>query len=176
MKTKKTEAIVLARRPFKEKDLLVDFFSPTLGRCRAVAKSAVGPKSKLHGTCEPTSLVDIVLYKGAGLYTLIEADVTKSHDNLRGSFNAISVASHLLTVILKSTSEHQANPPLFSILEHSLSQLDEVNLDIHLVRLWFYTAFLKAEGVYDTPITTEAEFFAAFEGYTGLALTRPILI
>ena len=176
MKTKKTEAIILARRPFKEKDLLVDLFSPTLGRCRAVAKSAVGLKSRLHGKCEPTSVADVIVYKGAGLYTLIEANTTKSHDTLRGSFNAISVASHLLTIIQKATTEHQANPPLFAILERSLSELDGQNIDLNRIRLWFYTAFLKAEGVYETPITTEAQFFTAFEAYTGMSLVRPLLI
>lgn len=59
-----TTAIILQRRPFREADLWVTFFSQELGKLEAAAIGAKKIQSKLAGQLEPLQEVKVMLAKG----------------------------------------------------------------------------------------------------------------
>jgi DNA repair protein RecO (recombination protein O) len=164
----KSEAIILKIRPLGERDRLVTFFSPTLGRHSAIIKSKSG--------LEPISYHHLVLYKGKSLDLITESQTLSPFAGIRDSFNAMSMAGYFCEVITKATSDGQENQPLFDILKASLSQLDNAS-PILSVRDQFHHDVLIAEGLSEQEATCSPEkFLSQFSEYCGARIRLPVML
>lgn len=76
-KTYKTEAIILHRKTLKDADRLILCYSKDFGKLKLVAKGARKSKSKMAGSLEPFSLVNVVIAKGKSLDILISVKSIK---------------------------------------------------------------------------------------------------
>ncbi|RTE87110.1 MULTISPECIES: DNA repair protein RecO [Gammaproteobacteria] len=70
--------VILHRWPFQETGFIVEIFSDTLGKVRAVAKGAKRPKSPWRGVLEPFQVLDFDLTGRGELKTLTRAEISKN--------------------------------------------------------------------------------------------------
>ncbi len=167
-KTKKCEAIILSTRPFSEKDRIVEFFAKQGGRATALAKSAATMKSRLRGHIEPTTHVELVLYRGKSLDLITEAHTLTSFLDIRSSYERIRLTGYLIQVLRNITVEHQDNPALFDILLKALAKLECGEPEAH-VKTTFQTDILIAEGLWDLDTEiTDGEFQNRINSYCGM--------
>ena len=79
MSSFKTEAIVLHKRPLWEADRLYVLYTPGFGKVEAQVKSAVKTSSKLAGSLEPVSLVEVMVVRGKARETIAATKSTLRH-------------------------------------------------------------------------------------------------
>src|SRR3989339_210174 len=77
MSSFKTEAIVLHKRPLWEADRLYVLYTPGFGKVEAQVKSAVKTSSKLAGSLEPVSLVEVMVVRGKARETIAGVGLKK---------------------------------------------------------------------------------------------------
>ena len=176
MNTFKTEGIILSSKMFFEKDKMITLFSPTLGKCRILAKSAHSPKSKFAGRLEVTTHVALVLYRGRTFTQVSQCDIKTGFINIRQSLEKISLSYYCLDIISKTTDFEQVNVALYELLLTTLEQIHN-GTDVEAVKQWFQTHFLKVEGLldHDYPhIISDQDFVRRFEEYTGMPTLNPL--
>ncbi len=81
-----TPAVVLRRVRWSESSLILTLYSIDLGRISAIAKGALRPGSRFHGSLELFGFLEatITLREGRELETLVEASVIDPGGSLRG--------------------------------------------------------------------------------------------
>lgn len=145
MRQDKTLAIVLRRTNFGEADRIVNFITPA-GKVVGIARGARKQKSKLAGGIEVFALNEIVLMKGKNeMKTIISArmreffgEIIKDLDRTEFGYFAIKKISSL--------SEHIDSTDFFDILLKTFVSLNDLNIDLQLIRSWFILRTNEAIG------------------------------
>ncbi|MBI1952219.1 DNA repair protein RecO [Candidatus Saccharibacteria bacterium] len=141
-----TTAIVLNRTDFGEADRILTFLTHDHGKVRAIAKGVRKSKSKLAGGVELFSVSDLTLIVGRGeINTLISSRLVRHYGNIVKNIDSTSLAYELLKTINRAT-EDEPEPAYFKLLDQSLAALDDKDLDINLIKLWFDMQLLKLAG------------------------------
>ena len=116
---KKTRAFILRSYPFREADRVVTCFSEDYGIIKGVARGSLKMKSKISGTLEPLTFVNLrfVQPHGRELVVITGSDAIRSiFDKLDKISTALAVG--LITEItLESHKEHDPNEDMFRLLE-----------------------------------------------------------
>jgi DNA repair protein recO len=145
MRQDKTLAIVLRRTNFGEADRIVNFITPA-GKVVGIARGARKQKSKLAGGIEVFALNEIVLMKGKNeMKTIISArmreffgEIIKDLDRTEFGYFAIKKISSL--------SEHIDSADFFDILLKTFVSLNDLSIDLGLIRSWFILQANEAIG------------------------------
>lgn len=131
------KAIVLRRTNFGEADRIIHFITPD-GELSALAKGVRKQNSKLAGGIEPFCLTDIVVVKGKSeLYSLTGAKLIKYYDNIIKDFDRMEFAYGALSTVSKS-SKGLGEGKWFEILADTLKGVDRLDVDLKVVKAWFY--------------------------------------
>ena len=122
MPTFKTEAIVLAKRPLWEADRLYLLYTPHFGKITAQVKAAARSSSKLAGSLEPLSLVDLMVVKGRRRETIAGVQLKKRY--AFGSLEIAIQADLVRELFLKIVRDGDKEERLYANLKSYLACLE----------------------------------------------------
>lgn len=125
-KVYKTEAIVLRSLRLGEADKIITFFTPYLGKLRAVARGACRPKSKLGGHIEPLTHSLLMLARGQNLDIVTQGQTLHSFIPLRGDLWRTSCALYAAELVDRFMPDEAENRPVFQLLLDTLQRLCQV--------------------------------------------------
>ena len=92
-----TEALILSVRDMGEADRLAVVFSREHGKLSAAAYGARRPRSRLAGSVQSFSLVEVSLMPGRNLETIGQCEVKRSFRELREDITLMTYAAFLVT-------------------------------------------------------------------------------
>ncbi|MDB5160974.1 MAG: repair protein RecO [Candidatus Saccharibacteria bacterium] len=146
MKQVTTQAIVLTRTDFGEADRIITFLTPDKGKVRVIAKAVRKSKSKLAGGIELFSTSDISYVVGRGdISTLTSSRLITYYGNIVKDLERTGAGYEFIRLLHKATEE-QTEPAYFHLLEKSFKALNDSDIDLELVVLWFNMQLLKLAG------------------------------
>lgn len=141
-----TKAIIVRRVNYGEADRIITFMTENHGMVGALAKGVRKISSKLAGGLELFSVSDVTFLKGRGeLERVVSTRLEKHFGGIVKDYNRTKFAYD----ILKKTArrfEHDKTDEGYKLLYFSFHQLDDHNVDLHVIELWFYLSTLKIYG------------------------------
>jgi DNA repair protein RecO (recombination protein O) len=149
MPTRRDEAFVLARYPFRERDLVVALLTRGSGQVRMVARRARTLRSSQATSMEPLALINVTYYErpGAELATLHEASVVRSGFPLAADPPAWAAGQVVAELALLYCQPGQRAEAAFRLVDRCLACLlerHEPESVAWYAELWF----LKLAGVF----------------------------
>lgn len=141
-----TKGIVLSRRDFQEADRILNVLTPDNGRISVIAKGVRRPKSKLAGGIELFTINDLTILPSKNeLRTLISSRMDRNFGNIVKDIQKTMLGYELLKR-LNRYMEDEAGPEYFEILQQSLGGLNDQDLPMEYVEMWFTVQLLKITG------------------------------
>ncbi|MDD5564424.1 MAG: DNA repair protein RecO [Thermoanaerobaculaceae bacterium] len=149
MPLRRDEALVLARYPFRERDLVVVLLGRAAGQLRVVARRARSMRGSQATATEPLAHVRVSYFERAGseLATLDEAEVIRSAFDLASRPSAWAAGQVVAELALVYCQPGQRNEPAFRLVERCVACLlggHEPAAVVGYAELWF----LRLGGVF----------------------------
>ena len=143
MKNEKLKAIVLRRTNYQEADRILDLVTP-LGKRSVSARGVRKEKSRLAGSVELLCESEIVLTKSnkSSLAILTSARLIRFYGNILKSYDRMTFAYDTLKNIGKAVNQIE----WYDLLSQVLSGLDDLKIDLRLIRVWFLLQYQKLLG------------------------------
>lgn len=129
--------VVLSSRDFKEKDKIISFLSSTSGVIDICVKGTSKQGSKLAAITVPFIVADVVVTLTGNFYYVKDYSIVESNSSIMSSLEAMTVASHMTSVLSSSYISGSDSKPFYELLVYSLYYLSQ-NLTRYLV---VYSAF-----------------------------------
>lgn len=146
MKQLVSPAIILKRTDFGEADRILTLLTPQQGKLSLMAKGVRRVKSKLAGGIELFSVSDITYIKGRGeVGTLVSARLSKHYDHIVGDLERTMLGYELIKLLNKLT-EDEPEEEYFSLLQASFGALDDRDIPLGVIRMWFDAQLLRLNG------------------------------
>ena len=146
MKQLLTKAIVLHRIDYGEANRIITLLTPEQGKLRLMARGVRKPKSKLAGGIELFSTSSLTYLPGRGeIGTLISSRLITHYGTIVRDITRVQLGYDLIKMLNRVT-EDQPEPEYFDLLEQAFRALDDVQIDLGLIRLWFESALLRQAG------------------------------
>jgi DNA repair protein RecO (recombination protein O) len=146
MKQLTSQAIVLSRTDFGEADRILTLLTPEYGKLRVMAKGVRRVKSKLAGGIELFSVSDIAFIKGRGdIGTLMSSRLRKYYGNIVKDIERTMLGYDLIKQLSQSTGD-EPEAEFFALLEQAFEALDNFDLSLELIRIWFSAQLLRLNG------------------------------
>ena len=137
---------MLRRTSFQEADRILTILTPDHGKVRALAKGVRKSKSKLAGAIELFGVSEIGFIRGRGeLVTLTSARLLTNYGNIVQDINRTMLGYELIKLLNKVT-EDEPGEEYFDLLIETFAALNEPNINIDLINLWFRTQLLRIAG------------------------------
>ncbi len=126
METKTDLAIVLKTVTFEERHRIVTGLTAEHGRISCVARNSIQSR-RFGGSLEPFSAAQWqwVEKEGSDLGRLDSAEIKRSYEGLRKSFEKLAMASSLSEILLRVAPEHEPCPDLFRLHSNALALVEE---------------------------------------------------
>jgi DNA repair protein RecO (recombination protein O) len=141
-----TTAIVLSRTDFQEADRILTLITPDRGKIRAIAKGVRRQKSKLAGGIELFSVSQITYLPGRGeIGTLVSTRLQSHFGNIVKEIERTMLGYDVLKRMNRLT-EDATGEEYFSLLEKTLSGLNDLELNSELTELWLSMQLLFVTG------------------------------
>ncbi len=141
-----TTGIVLSRTNYGEADRIITIITPDHGKLRLMAKGVRKVKSKLAGGIELFSVSNVTYIQGRGdIGTLVSTRLLKHYGRIVANIDRVQLGYDLLKMFNKTT-EDNAEPEYFTLLENALQALDDPQLSDALIRAWFMAQLLRLGG------------------------------
>lgn len=141
-----TVGMVLTRTDFQEAGRILTMLTPDHGKLRMIAKGVRRPRSKLAGGIELFSVSNITVLPGRGeLGTLVSSRLQTHYGNIVKDIQRTMLGYELLKRMNKLT-EDAAGQEYFDVLNRSFEGLNDLELPLELVELWFTMQLLKITG------------------------------
>ncbi len=140
-----TEAIVLKRIKLGEADRILTFYTPDLGKLRAVAKGVRRPKSKLGGHVELLTHSLIMLARGRNLDIVTQSQTINGFLVLKDDLWRLSRGLYALELVDSFTAERIENRPIFDLLLSTLHWLCQAG-DGNIILRYFELQLLNYLG------------------------------
>ena len=137
-KFKRTKAWVLRRTNYGEADRILNLITPE-GQISAVARGVRKSKSKLAGAIELFCLSDVVLVggKNSGMATLSSASLIEQFSDIVKDYERLMFAYEVLRQVERA-SRDVSNEIWFEIVGQVLPALNQMNVSLNLIKVWFY--------------------------------------
>lgn len=149
MKTIRTKAIVLRRTNYGEADRVVQLLTPEYGKVSVMAKGVRREKSKLAGGIELFSRSDITIASGKGeIGTLTGARSDVFYQKILADYDRLQFGYEAIKQINKA-AELLDEPAFFELLDQTFAALNDIAIDIKLIKSWFWLqlAVLTGQGL-----------------------------
>lgn len=138
MKSYRTNAIVLRRTNYGEADRIIQVLTPNYGKVSIIARGVRREKSKLAGGIELFALTDITVGAGKGeLSILTGARVVTFYQNILTDYERLQFGYEGIKQLSKA-ADALDEPAFFTLLSELLQYLDDLSIDLRLVRAWFW--------------------------------------
>ena len=168
-----TQAIVIKQSKFGEIDKILTFYTPELGKLRAVAKGICRPGSKLGGNVEPLTCSLMMLARGRNLDIVTQSQTLDGFLVLKSDLGLMAYGLYILELIDSFTMENNVNRPLFDLLLDALHWLSQANNNNEIVLRYFELHLLQHLGyrpeLYrcvkcNSPLKPVVNFFSSSQG------------
>ncbi len=143
-----TKTIVLARRPFRENDVMVTVYSADKGKLDLVGRGAKKISSRLAAHLEPITLSNMMIVRGRQFDYVGAATSLACFPRLKSDLEKVTVAGRAINIFNKITKPGQTDYQIFRLLLEFLRFLDETEEkeDYDLFYYFFLLKFLSALG------------------------------
>ncbi|ARC85521.1 DNA repair protein RecO [Clostridium argentinense CDC 2741] len=141
----KTRAVVIKTQDYKENDKLVWLFSEELGKISVIAKGARKSKSKLMSSTLPFCYGEYVVFKGRNLYTLNEAKIIDSFQQMLTDFEILIYGSYF-NELIDIACEEENYGTLFKDFVTSFYLIKNSVADLEILARAFELKLLRATG------------------------------
>ncbi|HEX8182056.1 MAG TPA: DNA repair protein RecO [Candidatus Saccharimonadales bacterium] len=146
MKQINTQAVVLNRTEYGEADRILTLLTPDHGKLSLIAKGVRKIKSKLAGGIELFSVSDISYIQGRGTVgTLVSTRLIRHYGAIVTDVNRTMLGYELIRQLHKAT-EDEPELEYFELIEQAFAALDDVSIDLHLIKMWFLMQLLRIDG------------------------------
>jgi recombinational DNA repair protein (RecF pathway) len=133
----RTKAVVLHRTNYGESDRILQLLTEH-GRFSVLAKGARKEKSKLAGGIEMFCLCDVTIRKGKGeIHSLTSARTELVWHNFLNNYERTQFSYEVIKQINRVTSAVD-DIDFFELLIQCLTNINDILLDIRLVKIWFW--------------------------------------
>jgi DNA repair protein RecO (recombination protein O) len=174
-----TDAIVLGRTDFGEADRIITVLTADQGKLRLMAKGVRKIKSKLAGGIELFSVSTITYIRGRGeIGTLVSARLVTHYGHIIKNIDRTMLGYNLIKQLNKAT-EDEPEPAYYQLLEEAFDALNDADISVDLIQLWFSAQLLRLAG-HSPNLQTEsggarlqADKRYEFSLETGAFTTRP---
>lgn len=129
----RTDAIVLKRRDYAEADRLLTVFTPELGKLVLLAKGVRKTLSRKAGHVELFTHSNFLVARGRTWDLVTQAETIEPFVGLREDLLRLALAYYVVELLDGFTEEHDAHPPLFTLLHETLvrlASLDQASLPL----------------------------------------------
>lgn len=141
-----TTGIILRRLNYGESDRILTVISPDHGKLRLMAKGVRKSVSKLAGGIELFSISSITYIPGRReINTLISTRLVTHYSHIVADLGRTTIGYEFLKLIDKSTQD-ECGPEFYQKLVVALSNLNQLDMPVVLIEVWFYTQLLGALG------------------------------
>lgn len=141
-----SDAIILARTDYGEADRIITLLTPDHGKLCLIAKGVRRVRSKLAGGIELFSVTNITYIKGRGdVGTLVSARLQIHYGRIVQDLNRTMLGYELIRQLHKAT-EDEPESEYFQLLQQAFAALDDTNINVDLIRLWFSAQLLRLNG------------------------------
>lgn len=146
MRQFRTQAIILSRTDYGEADRIITFLTPDHGKVKAIAKGVRKSKSKLAGGIELFSVSDISFIPGRKeISTTVSTRLIKHYGKIVKDLERTSLGYELIKKLDKAT-EDSPESTYFYLLQEAFGALDDPNISLELINLWFSAQLLRLAG------------------------------
>jgi DNA repair protein RecO (recombination protein O) len=139
---------VLESRNFAEADKIVQIYTLSLGRVKAIVKGVRKPKSKLSSAIDLFTESSFSLHKkpSADLYVLSQAKVLNGFSELKKDFKTITALQLLADILVQSLHDTEPHPEVYSLLRETLLVMSGNIKDVETLLTSFGLKFLDLMG------------------------------
>lgn len=123
MPSYQTEAMVLKRINYGEKDRILTLFTPDRGKVTAIAKGVRKPGSRLAGHIEGLSCARVELATGRSMDILRSAQSIERYPAVVESFDRAGFAMYFAELVEKTAHTEDEHGEVFDLLRQTLAQL-----------------------------------------------------
>jgi len=143
-----TRAFVLGARSFRETDRIVQLYTLSLGRVKAVAKGVRSPKSRTASALDLFTEGDYSLHKSrtGDLYVLGQAKVLDAQGALKKDLPTITALQILADLLTQALQEAEPHPELYDLLRGMLAALKRGTTSQEILLAAFGAKFLALLG------------------------------
>ncbi|MBI3968271.1 MAG: DNA repair protein RecO [Chloroflexi bacterium] len=120
-----TQVVVLKRQDHGEADRLITFYTPHLGKLRAIAKGVRKPTSRMAGHLELFTQARVFVAYGRNLDIVTQAETVESFRALRDDLVRTGHAFYVAELVDRLTEEHAENEPVFDLLVRTLTRIGD---------------------------------------------------
>lgn len=136
---------MIKTQDYRENDRLLWLFSEELGKISVIAKGARKSKSKLMSSTLPFCYGEYVLFKGKNLYTLNEAKIIDSFQEMLTDFEVLIYGSYF-NELIDIACEEENYGTLFKDFVTSFYLIRNSVADLEILARTFELKLLKATG------------------------------
>ncbi|MGH7237032.1 MAG: DNA repair protein RecO [Candidatus Saccharimonadales bacterium] len=141
-----TSGIILGRTDYGEADRILTVLTPDQGKIRLMAKGVRRAQSKLAGGIELFSVSQISFIRGRSqLGTLISSRMQKHYGNIVKNIERTTLGYELIKLLNKNI-EDEPEAEYFELLKNALATLDDLEINLRLIRFWFFSQLLRLAG------------------------------
>jgi len=144
-----TDGILLKRIDYGEHDLIITFFTTSMGRISVMAKNAKKSVKRFAGALEPFSAMNLecTLPKRKNLMPVLNnVDLSNPFSRIRTSTANTGYAFYWLELVNSWMEEGKGQSGLYDLLFHVLSALDSGSMERQVLSLLFQIRFMNLSG------------------------------
>ncbi len=144
-----TEGILLKRIEFGDHDLIVTYFTCSMGRISVLAKNAKKSMKRFAGVLDPFSAMGIECSQGKRKNTLpilCSVDLNNPFANIRTDVLKTGYASYWMELIHSWVEEGKAHKALYDLLFYVLDALNTDSVPKEVLSLFFQIRFITLSG------------------------------
>jgi DNA repair protein RecO (recombination protein O) len=119
-----TDALLLRRTEYRDSDLLLTFFTASLGKITVLARGARNSRRRFLGALEPMHGLSLEISGTEQRYALEGASIASLRGHLTRSLTRMNAAARALSWVRDTTPECQPDPGVWHLLQTLLDALD----------------------------------------------------
>ena len=128
----KTEAIILKKSDFNEKDRILVVYAEKLGKVNISAKGVKKLESKLRYSIEPISYVQMILVEGKNFLILKDAVLIDQFLNIKKDLEKIKIARELVDIIDEAIVGEEKDEDIWSLILKTIQAIDRGQTSVNL--------------------------------------------
>ena len=144
-----TLAIILRRTNYGEADRILTILTPEYGQQAVIARAVRREKSKLAGGIELFAVCELGLVRSStntdGMWTLTSSRIVTFYDQIMTDYDRLQFGYETVRQIA-NLSNAIAAPELYQVLDDVLAALNNLSVDLRLVKTWFYLHLARLRG------------------------------
>ena len=123
----KTKALILSHQPIHEADVLLTLYTDKQGKVQIQARGARKIKSKLAGSLQPLTYVELLIASGRKVDTVTSSKILNNYSNLRKDLVSLGLVNYIFEIVIKGTHPTSDDKHIFDLLINFLDFFDRNN-------------------------------------------------